>query len=100
MNFTLIAVEEWIKSRKILAPAFTSEMLSKYTEVFNSKSLDLVDSFKQVADTGELIDVFDYVMKNNIDTIVGKNMCMAIISTGQVIILNTIKPTRGFFIDE
>lgn len=70
----LIADEEWRKSRKILAPGFSSEMLSKYTEVFNSKSSDLVDSFKRVADTGEVIDVFDYLLKTNIDTIVGKNM--------------------------
>lgn len=58
-------------------------MLLKYTEVFNEKSLALVDAFKPVADTGEVIDVFDYLMKTNVDTIVGKkkNISRALTST-------------------
>ncbi|XP_065221576.1 cytochrome P450 4g15-like isoform X2 [Planococcus citri] len=70
--------EDWKKSRKILAPAFSSQMLSKYTDVFNEKSSALVHKFKEVVDTGEVIDVWDHLIKTNIYTIVENSIGVSI----------------------
>ncbi|XP_065221580.1 cytochrome P450 4C1-like [Planococcus citri] len=75
--------EEWKKSRRILAPAFSSEMLSKYMDTFNEQSLALVNTFKKVADTGEVINVCDYLTKANIHTIIENSIGVSIQSTGE-----------------
>ena len=66
--------EEWKKSRKILVPAFSSEMLTKYVDVFKKKSAALVRSFESAADNGQIIDVIDHVVKSNLEGIVGKKV--------------------------
>ncbi|XP_065221566.1 cytochrome P450 4g15-like [Planococcus citri] len=75
--------EEWRKSRKILTPAFSSEMLSKYTVVFNKNSSALVNALRQVADTGEVINVWDYLMKTNVHSIVENVMGVSIQTSGK-----------------
>uniref|UniRef100_A0AAT9UUX9 Cytochrome P450 4461M1 n=1 Tax=Maconellicoccus hirsutus TaxID=177089 RepID=A0AAT9UUX9_MACHI len=51
--------ETWKTSKKILVHAFTSEMLSKYANVFNKSAANLVDELKQVANTDQAIDVLN-----------------------------------------
>uniref|UniRef100_A0AAT9UTQ9 Cytochrome P450 4461J3 n=1 Tax=Maconellicoccus hirsutus TaxID=177089 RepID=A0AAT9UTQ9_MACHI len=58
---------EWKKSRKLIIPAFSSEMLEKYCEVLNRKSSALVDKLKLFADSGEEVDVRKYLLNNNIE---------------------------------
>uniref|UniRef100_A0AAT9UVI5 Cytochrome P450 4461P1 n=1 Tax=Maconellicoccus hirsutus TaxID=177089 RepID=A0AAT9UVI5_MACHI len=59
--------DEWKKSRKMLAPAFSTEMLFKYVNVFNDKASALVDKFKSVADTDQEINVWEHTMATNMD---------------------------------
>ncbi|XP_065221559.1 cytochrome P450 4C1-like isoform X1 [Planococcus citri] len=74
---------EWKKSRKVLAPAFSSEMLAKYTIIFNERSSALVNVFKQVADTGQVIDVWDDLIKNNVHAVVENVMGISITTCGE-----------------
>ncbi|XP_065221560.1 cytochrome P450 4g15-like isoform X2 [Planococcus citri] len=75
--------EDWKKSRKVLTPAFSSDMLSKYIEVFNERSLALVKVFKREADTGQVINVWDHLIKINVDTIVENVMGISITTCGE-----------------
>ena len=47
-------------------------MLSKYTKVFNEKSATLVNELKLVADSDKFIDVRDYIVNVNLESIIGK----------------------------
>uniref|UniRef100_A0AAT9UTV2 Cytochrome P450 4461L1 n=1 Tax=Maconellicoccus hirsutus TaxID=177089 RepID=A0AAT9UTV2_MACHI len=76
--------DEWKKSRKTLAPAFTSEMLAIYVHVFNERSAALVDKFKSAADAGLIIDVWDHVMNTNVDIITENVLGASIQSTGKI----------------
>uniref|UniRef100_A0AAT9UTY2 Cytochrome P450 4461N1 n=1 Tax=Maconellicoccus hirsutus TaxID=177089 RepID=A0AAT9UTY2_MACHI len=60
--------EEWKKSRKLILPAFSAKMLSKYVETFITKSSNLVDRFKPMADTGEVVNISDHALTINIET--------------------------------
>uniref|UniRef100_A0AAT9UU86 Cytochrome P450 4461G1 n=1 Tax=Maconellicoccus hirsutus TaxID=177089 RepID=A0AAT9UU86_MACHI len=62
--------EEWKKSRKLLTPAFSSQMLRKYLEVFKRNSLILVDKLKPLADSDQEFDIWPYTLSININTIV------------------------------
>ncbi|XP_065221581.1 cytochrome P450 4C1-like [Planococcus citri] len=61
--------EEWKTSRKMLSPAFSSNMLLKYAEVFEKHSLEFVENLKPVAISGEEIDVWNWLTKASIDAI-------------------------------
>ncbi|XP_065224062.1 cytochrome P450 4C1-like [Planococcus citri] len=61
--------EEWKKSKRILAPAFNSVMLSRYVDVFQKKAATLVDILEPAADSGEIFNCQDILMKINIETI-------------------------------
>uniref|UniRef100_A0AAT9UTW6 Cytochrome P450 4461P2 n=1 Tax=Maconellicoccus hirsutus TaxID=177089 RepID=A0AAT9UTW6_MACHI len=60
--------DEWKKSRKMLSPAFSSQMLTKYVEVFNEKASILADQFRSVVDTDEMVDIWDIVVNANMNT--------------------------------
>ncbi|XP_065224291.1 cytochrome P450 4F12-like [Planococcus citri] len=65
--------EEWKKSRRILTPAFSSDMLLKYIQVFNENASNVVEEFKSAADRGEEIDVLDCITNLNLDAIISKS---------------------------
>ncbi|XP_065219306.1 cytochrome P450 4C1-like [Planococcus citri] len=75
--------EEWKISRKVLAPAFTSEMLAKYVTIFKKNSSALVDLFKPAADSGEVVDIWEDVIHTNIDTIVEITLGVGMQGIGQ-----------------
>ncbi|XP_065206351.1 cytochrome P450 4C1-like [Planococcus citri] len=74
--------DEWKKSRKVLNPAFTSEMTARYVEVFKKRSLAIVDWIKPAADSGKIIDIFQLAMKNNIYIIVENTTGVAMQNMG------------------
>ncbi|XP_065222203.1 cytochrome P450 4C1-like [Planococcus citri] len=74
---------EWKKSRKILSPAFSSEMLTKYTDVFNKKASSLVDNLKPASVKGDIVDAWDYVIHINIDAILANTLGQCIQNTGK-----------------
>ncbi|XP_065224289.1 cytochrome P450 4c21-like [Planococcus citri] len=76
--------KEWLKSRKMLAPAFSSHMLSKYMTVFNKNASSLVENLKPVAEMGEQIDVLDWVMNVNLDGITENAMGISIQLCGKM----------------
>uniref|UniRef100_A0AAT9UTX3 Cytochrome P450 4461H1 short isoform n=1 Tax=Maconellicoccus hirsutus TaxID=177089 RepID=A0AAT9UTX3_MACHI len=61
--------EDWKISRKMLHPAFSQEMLTTYIDVFKKATSNLIGEFRKVADTGEIIDVFDAIKISNTDVI-------------------------------
>ncbi|XP_065221567.1 cytochrome P450 4C1-like [Planococcus citri] len=75
--------EEWKKSRKMLAPAFSSDMLTKYVDVFHEKASNFVEKLKPVVDTDVEVDVLDYVLNTNLDAIVENTMGISMESTGK-----------------
>ncbi|XP_065221582.1 cytochrome P450 4C1-like [Planococcus citri] len=76
--------EEWTKSRKMLTPAFSSNMLTKYAKVFEKYSFHLVEKLKPVADTGKEIDVWDWLMKANLDAITESSFGVSIQTGGKI----------------
>ncbi|XP_065222526.1 cytochrome P450 4c21-like [Planococcus citri] len=74
--------EEWKKSRKMLSPAFNSEMLTKYADVFHRQASILVDELKIPAERGEIVDVWDYVMNTNLNTVLANTLGVSIQKTG------------------
>ncbi|XP_065221565.1 cytochrome P450 4g15-like [Planococcus citri] len=75
---------EWKKSRRMLAPAFTSQMLSKYVNVFNKKSSNLVEKLKAVADSGKVVDIRDYIVNANLDIIIENTVGISIHGSGKI----------------
>uniref|UniRef100_A0AAT9UUA4 Cytochrome P450 4461K1 n=1 Tax=Maconellicoccus hirsutus TaxID=177089 RepID=A0AAT9UUA4_MACHI len=75
--------EEWKKSKKILMPVFSSEMLSKYADIFNEKSIILVDQLKPLAQTDHEVDVWNHVMNINIEIIVENMVGISLQSAGK-----------------
>ncbi|XP_065215540.1 cytochrome P450 4c21-like isoform X2 [Planococcus citri] len=75
--------DEWKKSRKILAPAFSSLMLSRYVDVFKKKASLLVNSLEPAADSGQVFDCRDILIKINVDTIVENTIGIPVNSTGE-----------------
>ncbi|XP_065219295.1 cytochrome P450 4C1-like [Planococcus citri] len=75
--------ESWKVSRRAFAPAFTTEMMSKYVDTFKKGSLALVETFKPAALSGEIIDVWEDVIRINIDTIVENTIGIALEGVGQ-----------------
>ncbi|XP_065221589.1 cytochrome P450 4C1-like isoform X2 [Planococcus citri] len=75
--------EEWKKSRRVLAPAFSSDMLSKYAEKFDKTASDLVEKFRPAANSGEEIDVLHYLKNANLEAIVEAALGVSIQSCGK-----------------
>ncbi|XP_065209082.1 cytochrome P450 4c21-like [Planococcus citri] len=75
--------DEWKKSRKILAPAFSSIMLSRYVDVFNKKASLLADSFEATADSGEVFNIRETLVKTNLDIIIENTIGVPIDSLGE-----------------
>ncbi|XP_065219283.1 cytochrome P450 4C1-like [Planococcus citri] len=75
--------EEWKISRKVFTPAFTTEMMSKYFNTFEKNSSSLVETFKPASLSGEIINVWEDVIKVNIDTITENTVGVAIEGMGQ-----------------
>ncbi|XP_065221564.1 cytochrome P450 4C1-like [Planococcus citri] len=71
-------VEEWKKSRRVIGPAFNSDMLSKYGKIFNEKAADLVENLRPAAENGEEVDVLDFLRHANLDSVVGTSMGISI----------------------
>uniref|UniRef100_A0AAT9UTP1 Cytochrome P450 4461J1 n=1 Tax=Maconellicoccus hirsutus TaxID=177089 RepID=A0AAT9UTP1_MACHI len=74
---------EWKKSKKLLTPAFSSEMLFKYCDVFNRKSSALVQQLKSFAGSGEEIDIHEYVMNTNVEVILENVMGVSTEKSGK-----------------
>ncbi|XP_065219330.1 cytochrome P450 4C1-like [Planococcus citri] len=97
---------EWKISRRVLAPAFSTEMLSKYVNIFKKNSSALVDRFETAADSGEIINIWEDVIKANVDSIVeitigvamqgtegkGKEFSDALIEAAQSVAKQVITP--------
>ena len=49
-------------------------MLLKYVEIFKTKSSALVESLRPASDTGQTVNVIEYVLKSNLDGIVGEKL--------------------------
>uniref|UniRef100_A0AAT9UU96 Cytochrome P450 4461Q1 n=1 Tax=Maconellicoccus hirsutus TaxID=177089 RepID=A0AAT9UU96_MACHI len=74
---------EWKTSKKMLTPAFSTEMLTKYVNVFNKKASDLARKFEHVADTEEIIDVFHIVSYINCDASTENTLGVSIQNCGK-----------------
>ncbi|XP_065222202.1 cytochrome P450 4c21-like isoform X2 [Planococcus citri] len=75
--------DDWKKSRKMLSPAFSSEMLVRYADVFHEKASILVDELKGPADRGEIVNAWDYVMNTNLETVLANTLGTSIEKTGK-----------------
>ncbi|XP_065221570.1 cytochrome P450 4g15-like isoform X2 [Planococcus citri] len=75
--------EEWKKSRRVLSPAFSSDMLPKYAQVFDKNASKLIDKLRNIADNDEQTDVLDWIRNANLDSIVENSMGMSIESCGK-----------------
>uniref|UniRef100_A0AAT9UU89 Cytochrome P450 4461J4 n=1 Tax=Maconellicoccus hirsutus TaxID=177089 RepID=A0AAT9UU89_MACHI len=73
---------EWKKSRKLINPAFSSQMIEKYFDVFNKRSFALVDKLKLYADTGKEVDIHKYLLNSNIEGLI-ENLTGAPIRTSE-----------------
>ncbi|XP_065219318.1 cytochrome P450 4C1-like [Planococcus citri] len=73
--------DDWKISRRVLVPAFSTEMLSKYVTIFKKNSSALVDRFETSADSGEIINIWEDVIKANVDSIVEITMGVAMQGT-------------------
>ncbi|XP_065224292.1 cytochrome P450 4g15-like [Planococcus citri] len=75
--------EEWKKSRRVLAPAFSSDMLSKYVKKFDKTASNLVEKFRPAANSGEEIDVLLQIKNSNLEAIVEAALGVSIQSCGK-----------------
>ncbi|XP_065221579.1 cytochrome P450 4C1-like [Planococcus citri] len=76
--------EEWKKSIKMLGPAFSPKMLTKYEEVFKSNSLELVEKLKPVANSGKEFDVWELMMKATLDVVTETSFGVSIKTSGRI----------------
>ncbi|XP_063706449.1 cytochrome P450 4C1-like [Culicoides brevitarsis] len=53
--------EQWHMHRKFLTPTFHFSILEGFCDVFAEKCQIMVEKLKKVADTGKVVDIFDYV---------------------------------------
>ncbi|XP_065221573.1 cytochrome P450 4C1-like [Planococcus citri] len=62
--------EEWKLSKKMVAPAFSSKMLTKYEETFKSNALELIEKLKPIANSGKEIDTRKLMLRATLDVLV------------------------------
>ncbi|XP_063706450.1 cytochrome P450 4C1-like [Culicoides brevitarsis] len=61
--------EQWHLHRKFLTPTFHFSILEGFCDVFAEKCQIMVEKLKKVADTGETVEIFDYVHRCALDII-------------------------------
>jgi len=69
---TLMSVctdEKWKTTRRLLTPAFGPLMLRQHLKVFQEQAQILVDLLKVEAISGEIFDLWPYLINASIDTI-------------------------------
>ncbi|CAL2051102.1 unnamed protein product [Caenorhabditis brenneri] len=66
--------ERWRTHRKLLTPTFHFAKLEGYLEVFNSESKILIECLEKYADSGETVNMFEYIKRCALDIVCGAAM--------------------------
>lgn len=61
--------EKWFKHRKIITPTFHFSILESFCEIFNEKSVVLVEKLNEKASTGETFNIQSYITNAALDII-------------------------------
>lgn len=69
-----LAAEKWRKTRRLMNPAFSANMLRQYAVVFSQQARMLAKKLAEQADTGRQFDLWPYMANANVDIITGKRI--------------------------
>jgi cytochrome P450 family 4 len=72
MKHQIFLGNHWRAHRKILTPAFHFSILHEFLQIFNKNSKVLCDKLEAVAESGEIINIFDQVSLCALDIIHGR----------------------------
>ncbi|KAK0493380.1 cytochrome P450 [Armillaria luteobubalina] len=64
-----VAGEIHQRQRKILGPAFSTSQLRQFLVVFQSAASKLVEKMKDSAQTGKVLDIYEWITKTSLDVI-------------------------------
>lgn len=67
------SVEKWRRGRRMVSAAFNPAVLSKvFLDVFNQQNQSLVEQLKTEADLGQYFDLWSYISKSSLYTIMSE----------------------------
>lgn len=61
----MISVDKWHVNRRIITPAFNSNILRQFLPIFNEKNQLLIKKLNKEVDKIQQFDLWDYIIKTN-----------------------------------